>query len=79
MGADILYRQSFILIETFAMLEEMVERLVAMKNILPNQVKDLYYKLFGVVRDTYRTLQIQTSFVPSRFFSLSVNLLTPQT
>lgn len=46
--------------ETFAMLEEMVERLVAMKNILPNQVKDLYYKLFGVVRNIYRTLQIQT-------------------
>lgn len=45
--------------ETFAMLEEMTDGLIAMKNILPNQVKDLYYKLFGVVREAYRTLQIQ--------------------
>ncbi len=45
--------------ETSAMLQEMVEELVAMRNILPNQVRDLYYKLFGVVRDAYRALQIQ--------------------
>lgn len=46
--------------ETFALLEEMLSKLVGIKNVLPNQVKDLYYKLFAVIRESYKALQIQT-------------------
>lgn len=46
--------------ETFVLLEEMFFRLTGMKNVLPNQVKDLYYKLFAAVRESYKALQIQT-------------------
>ncbi len=46
--------------ESFALLEEMISRLTSIKNVLPNQVKDLYYKLFAVIRESYKALQIQT-------------------
>ncbi|HBA67917.1 MAG TPA: DNA-binding response regulator [Lachnospiraceae bacterium] len=49
--------------ETSVLLEEMLNRLIEIKSILPNQAKDLYYKLFAVVRNTYRVMQIQTGSI----------------
>lgn len=48
-------------IQVNALLESLFENIMSHQNVLPNQVKDLYYKLLTIVRDTYRVLQIQTS------------------
>ena len=44
---------------TFALAEELLAALVQAGSVLPNQVKDLYYKLLAVIRTTYKLLQIQ--------------------
>lgn len=39
-----------------AFLKELFDTLLSSKNILPNQIMDLYYKLFHTIKETYRML-----------------------
>ena len=53
--------------------EEEIERSLSdSRNLLPNQVRDIYYKLFTAVSDAYRKLSIP----PDSFFSTSESLLS---
>lgn len=45
--------------KALALLEELLSSLVHAGSVLPNQVKDLYYKLLTVIREAYKVLQIQ--------------------
>lgn len=47
--------------QTDAILAELFHTLMPPQNVLPNQVKDLYFKLFMTVRDTCEALQLLTS------------------
>ncbi len=52
--------------------EEQIESSLSdSRNLLPNQVRDIYYKLFTAVSDAYRKLSIP----PDSFFSTSESLL----
>ena len=42
-----------------ALSEELLSTLTGAGSVLPNQVKDLYYKLLTVIRTTYKILKIQ--------------------
>lgn len=67
LGEYLLHREEE---ESIALLQGMVEQLTAMQNVLPNQVKDLYYKLFGIVRESYRALRVQAMDVKESDHSL---------
>lgn len=41
------------------LLDELFQAMMPPVNVLPNQVKDLYYKLFTTIRDTYVMLNLQ--------------------
>lgn len=41
------------------LLDELFQTMMPPVNVLPNQVKDLYYKLFTTIRDTYVILNLQ--------------------
>ena len=41
------------------LLDELFQTMMPPHNVLPNQVKDLYYKLFTTIRDTYGILNLQ--------------------
>lgn len=43
----------------FELAEELLASLVSVDSVLPNQVKDLYYKLLMVIQGAYRALQIE--------------------
>lgn len=47
--------------QTENLLEELFQTMMPPHNVLPNQVKDLYYKLFTTIRDTYGILNLQNS------------------
>lgn len=42
-----------------AVLEDLFRQLLNQKNVLPNQIKELYYSLFQEIRSAYTTLQIE--------------------
>lgn len=47
--------------QTDRILEELFQTLLSPQNVLPNQVKDLYYKLLTTIRDTCEALQLPPS------------------
>lgn len=44
--------------QTELLLEELFEKMMSPANVLPNQVKDLYYKLFTMMNDTCEMLKL---------------------
>ena len=48
-------------VQAEALATSLFQELLSGRNALPNQIKDLYYKLLTTVRDTYRLLQIYSS------------------
>lgn len=43
------------------LLEELFQAMTPPANVLPNQAKDLYYKLFTTIRDTYEIINLQAA------------------
>lgn len=46
--------------QTELLLDELLKTMLPPANVLPNQVKDLYYKLFTTIIDTYEILNLQS-------------------